>query len=71
MSKEKTERIKLRDSGWIVEIHHNDENAGGGYTIEKIQAIFGHKVYFPIDTSEFTDEQWDIFHERLERELRG
>jgi len=59
-----TERIMLVDNGWIVEIRHA-KVTNGGYTIEKIFAIFGHGVYLPIDTTEFTDEQWDMFHERM------
>ena len=63
------ERIKLRDSGWVVEISKN-EDTDDSYTIEKIFAVFGHEQYFPIDTSEFTDEQWDMFHERVLEEMR-
>ena len=62
------ERIKLRDSGWVVEISKN-KDMDDSYVIENIFAVFGHEQYFPIDTSEFTDEQWDIFHERVLEEM--
>lgn len=63
------ERIKLANSGWVLEITRNDD-IDDSYTIEKIFAVFGHEQYFPIDTSEFTDEQWDMFHERVLEEMR-
>ena len=62
------ERIKLRDSGWVVEISKN-KDMDDSYVIENIFAVFGDEQYFPIDTSEFTDEEWDIFHERVLEEM--
>ena len=56
-------RVKT-DNGWIIEI----EKERGCYRIKKIFALFEHVGYFPIDTSEFTQEVWDIFHMRLEGE---
>lgn len=54
------ERIKIAN-GWIIEIDVSPST--DNYTIENIQALFGHGVYFDIDTSEFTQENWDMFHD--------
>lgn len=56
-------KIKI-DSGWIIEIDVEDHF--GTYKIEKILARFGHEIFLPIDTTEFTQEQWDIFHARID-----
>ena len=58
------ETVKLKDSGWTVEI--GAEENSKTYNILKINALFGHAIYMPIDTSDFTQEQWDIFHVRIE-----
>lgn len=57
------ERIKL-DNGWVIHIKA-PSIAKGAYTIENIQALFGHGIWFDIDTSKFTQENWDMFHERV------
>ena len=56
------QRIKIAN-GWIIEI--NTSPSTGNYTIENIQALFGHGVWFDIDLTKFTQEQWDMFHERI------
>lgn len=56
-------RIKV-DSGWIIEIDIEDHF--GTYQIEKILARFGDGIYLPLDTTDFTQEQWDIFHARID-----
>ena len=58
-----TKEIDLTN-GWIVEI--GPEENGKPYTVLKIYALFGHGIYMPIDTRDFTQEQWDIFHARIE-----
>ena len=55
-------RIKIAN-GWIIEIDISESTEN--YTIENIQALFGHGVWFDIDTTHLTQEQWDIFHERI------
>ena len=60
------ERIKI-DNGWVVELF--DAAHAEHYTIEKIFARFGHGVYLALDLRELTQEQWDIFHERI-KEVR-
>ena len=57
------ERIKL-ENGWLLEIEPEENSKT--YKILKIYALFGHGIYMPIDTSDFTQEQRDIFHERVE-----
>lgn len=64
MNKMVYETVKLVDSGWTVEI--DAEERSKTYKILKIHALFGHGIYMPIDTSDFTQEQWDIFHIRVE-----
>lgn len=54
------EQIKI-EGGWLVNI----ERDATGYTIKGILAQFGHHVYLPIDMKGFTEEQWDMFHERV------
>ena len=56
--------IKLPDSGWEVEIDEEENNKT--YNIVRILALFGHGIYLPLDTSDFTQEQWDMFHMRIE-----
>ena len=56
------QRIKIAN-GWIIEI--NTSPSTGNYTIENIQALFGHGVWFDIYLTKFTQEQWDMFHERI------
>jgi len=62
------QRIKIAN-GWIIEIDISPST--GNYTIENIQALFGHGIWFDIDTTKLTQEQWDMFHVRInnEREL--
>lgn len=61
------QRIKIAN-GWIIEIDISPSN--GNYSIKNIQALFGHGVWFDIDTTKFTQDQWDIFHERI-KEVRN
>lgn len=56
------QRIKIAN-GWIFEIDISETT--GSYTIEKIQALFGHGIWFDIDTTKLTQAQWDMFHERI------
>lgn len=56
-------RIKI-DGGWIIEIDIYDHV--GTYKIVKILARFGDGILLPINTTEFTQEQWDIFHARID-----
>lgn len=58
------QRIKIAN-GWIIEIDISSAGNTGHYTIESIQALFGHGVWFDIDLTKLTQEQWDIFHERI------
>jgi hypothetical protein len=58
------QRIKIAN-GWIIEIDITSAGDTGNYTIENIQALFGHGVWFDIDLTKLTQEQWDIFHERI------
>ena len=55
-------RIKL-ENGWIVEI--DAEERSDTYNILRISALFGHGIYLPIDTADFTQENWDLFHARV------
>lgn len=57
------ERVKL-DNGWVVELEESAYSTD--YTIKQIFARFGHGVYLALDTSGFTQEIWDLFHERIE-----
>jgi len=56
------ERIKI-DNGWVIELEKSAYSTD--YTIEKIFARFGHGVYLALDLTEFTQEVWDIFHDRI------
>ena len=56
------QRVKL-DNGWVVEVDKSAHPTG--YTVEKIFARFDHGVYLPLDLTGFSQEQWDIFHERI------
>lgn len=56
------ERVKL-DNGWEVELERS--LLPSGYTIEKISARFDHGFYFPLDLTKLTQEQWDVFHNRV------
>lgn len=61
------QRIKIAN-GWIIEIDISPST--GNYTIESIQALFGHGVWFDINLTKFTQDQWDMFHERI-KEVRS
>lgn len=52
------EEIEIQD-GWIVKY---EGDIRGAYTIKGIIVRFGHGIYWPIDTSEFIEPQWDILH---------
>ena len=56
-------RIKL-DNGWVVDLDSSTRPTA--YTIEKIFARFDHGAYFRLDLTKLTQEQWDIFHARIE-----
>ena len=53
------------EGGWVVEIEGDDEN----YEITGIHVRIEHGVYLPIDTQDFSDEQWKMFHDRIETVL--
>lgn len=57
------ERIKIAN-GWIIKIKAF-KYLKGSYTIENIKALFGHGVWFDIDLTKLTQEQWDMFHDRI------
>ena len=54
-------RIKIAN-GWIIEVDYLDPD---NYSIESIQALFGHGIWFEIDHTKLTQNQWDMFHERI------
>ena len=58
-----SERIKIAN-GWIIEIKPS-EFTKGSYSIKVIKALFGHGIWFDVDLTKFTQEQWDMFHERI------
>jgi len=60
------QRIKIAN-GWIIEIDISETTRN--YTIENIQALFGHGVWFDINTSKFTQDHWDMFHERIKERM--
>lgn len=62
------QRIRI-DNGWIVEIEIKEKSKT--YYIVGISALFGHGVYLPVDTSDFTQEQWNMFHDRVMAERGG
>jgi two-component SAPR family response regulator len=63
------ERIKL-PNGWVVHIQ-SSKFLKGSYTIEKIEVLFAPRgIWFDIDLTKLTQEQWDIFHELL-KEVRN
>ena len=51
------------DNGWIVEIETKEKSKT--YDIVGISAFFGHGVYLPVDTTNFTQEQWNMLHDRV------
>lgn len=57
------EAIKIFNR-WIVEI--DAEERSKTYNITKVSAFFGYGIWLPIDTTGFTQEQWDLFHQALE-----
>ena len=57
--------IKIAN-GWVFEIDLSSTGNTESYTILKIQALFGHGVWFDIDLTKLTQAQWDMFHERIE-----
>ena len=52
------EKIEIQD-GWIVKY---EGDLKGDYSIKGVVVRFGHGIYWPIDTSEFKDAQWDVLH---------
>ena len=66
MSKEGLKRQITLDNGWLVDIVEGEK---GGYTIEKVAALFGHGVYHPIDTEDLTEDEWLVYHEALKGEV--
>ena len=55
---EEKEQIRIQ-GGWIIDML----TRGKGRRIERIQARLQRNIYLPIDTSAFTKDQWDMFHE--------
>ena len=58
------QRIKIAN-GWVIEVDFSNAGDTGNYTIESIQALFGHGIWFEIDLTKLNQEHWDIFHERI------
>ena len=54
-------RITLRN-GWIVVV----DVGRYGYTIEEVYARFSYTQWFKVDTSDWTDEAWNVIHDALE-----